>query len=247
MNERIDLSTGEIIDVAAALSPVERRTKARCDLIIQAGKKHFLRTCRALARYNRLRLYREDYETFDKYVKAELGITRGRAYQMIAAGTMSTAVDIQNEAQARELMPLPEEVRPLVWDMAKGMAKEIVPGKPVPTRFIKAAINVLVTAEVTGGYVDTGDGTMHALDASVTQEVHETVKRQRQHIRDHIEQQNGDNGRKKLVERKAFYTTHDFKRGTVTLWLGSDVSAFDGSTFNRKLYVIIYAQEEVQP
>jgi hypothetical protein len=184
MNELVDLSTGEIIDVAAALSPAERRTKARCDAIIKAGKKHFLRTCRALERYNRLRLYREDYPDFETYVNTEMGISRRRAYQLIAAGLLSTQVHIENERQARELISLPEPVRPLAWELAKDWAKEAAPGKEVPVKFVKAAVSVVVTAIETGGYVDTGNGEMTAIDAALTQEAHESMMRQRQHIRD---------------------------------------------------------------
>jgi hypothetical protein len=175
------------------LTTAERRTKARCDAIIRAGKKSFLRTCRALARYNRLRLYREDYPSFEQYVKAELGITRGRAYQMIAAGLLSTQVDIQNEKQARELIQLPEQVRPLAWELAKDWAKEAAPGKDIPVRFLKAAVSVVVTAIETGGYVDTGNGEMTGIDAALTQDVHESMMRQRQHIKD------SEDGKRKSV------------------------------------------------
>lgn len=189
----IDQDTGEIIDVPSKLTAHERHTKARCDLLIQAGKKHFLRTCRALARYNRLRLYREDYPSFEQYVKAELGLSRGRAYQLIAAGLLSTQVDIQNEKQARELIQLPEPVRPLAWELAKDWASEAAPGKDIPVRFIKAAVSVVVTAIETGGYVDLGNGDMTAIDAALTQEAHELMQRQRQHIKD------SEDGKKRSV------------------------------------------------
>ena len=192
-HQLIDPSTGEIIDVPSKLSAHERHTKARCDAIIKAGRKHFLRTCRALARYNRLRLYREEYPTFEKYVKAELGVSRGRAYQMIAASLLSTQVDVQNERQARELIQLPEPVRPLAWEIAKDWARDTAPGKDVPVRLIKAAVSVVVTAIETGGYVDTGNGEMTGLDAALTQEVHETMLRQRQHIKD------SEDGKRKSV------------------------------------------------
>ncbi len=183
-NEIIDQETGEIIEVPSMLTMHERHTKARCDAIIKAGKRAFLRTCRALARYNRLRLYREDYPTFESYVEAEIGISRRRAYQLIAAGLLSTQVHIQNERQARELLQVPEPVRPLAWELAKDWAKDAAPGKDVPTRFIKAAVSVVITAIETGGYVDTGNGEMTAIDAALTQETYEMMLRQRQHVKD---------------------------------------------------------------
>lgn len=176
-----------------SLSPHEQLTKARCKLLLGNGKRHFLRTCRTLVRINRYRLYRDQYKTFDDYVQAEFGIGARRAYQLIAAALVSTTVHIENERQARELKRLPASIQPLAWDIAKNMASQVAPGKPIPSTIVKAAVNIVDTAKVTGGYVDTGDGKMSAMDAAVTQEVHEIQQRQRQHIASAVERKNGIN------------------------------------------------------
>lgn len=214
------------IDVTAVevLTAHEQKTKERCDKIIQAGKKHFRRTMRALARYNRLRLYRAEHKTFEAFVLAQFGISRSRAYQLITASLLSTQVDIQNERQARELKRLPETVRPLAWDMAKHMAAVVAPGQPIPARIVKAAVNVLDTAKATGGYVDTGDGKMTALDAAVTQETHEITKRQQQHIATSIEAANGLSDDTKYTGKAAVVSV-DKHRHFMTLIVPDDLLA----------------------
>lgn len=178
------------IDAVAELTEYEQRTKRRCDLIVNRGKRHFLRVGRALYRLNHMRLYRNEAPTFEAYVKAQFGFSRSRAYQLISASLLSTQVEVQNERQARELSRIAPELQPAAWEMAKHLAEQVAPGQIIPTRFVRAAINVLDTAQATGGYVDTGTGEMEAMDAAVTQETFEIAQRQREHIRTSWERRN---------------------------------------------------------
>lgn len=170
-----------------ALTDIERTELLQLEDTIQQGMNTFVSVGTALLAIRDKKLYRSEFTSFADYVETRWEISRSRAYQLISAGIMSTQVDIQNEKQARELKRLPEPLQPLAWDIAQRMSAEIAPGKAVPSRIVKAAVNVVEGAESTGGYVDLGDGQMTALDAAVVQETFEIQKRQRQHIRDSID------------------------------------------------------------
>lgn len=177
----------------AALTPAESDRLATLETIIERGMGTFVDVGSALLAIRDEHLYRKGYATFERYVNARWNITRGRAYQLITAGLLHTQVDIQNERQARELKRLetPTERR-IAWELAKEAGASIAPGKDVPTVAVKAAVDAVSEAKVTEGNTDPGTGEMEAISARVTQEVYESVQRQRQHVRERLEKQNGN-------------------------------------------------------
>ncbi len=183
--------TNTVIDVTArpveVLTTRERRNKARNLAIIRAGRKHFMRTGRALYRMHRDQLWRGSYSSFTAFVVKELGWTYKRAMQVIAAISISTVVDIPipNERVGREVLKLPAESQSKVLILAHKAS-----GGRLDSGWIKDAAEVHAERLATGGYVDDGEGSMTEAERAVIDAREERAKRQRQHIRD-----NGKNAR----------------------------------------------------
>jgi hypothetical protein len=116
MLRTVDQQTGEITEVQQ-LTAVEQADLARCETTIEKGYQAFIEVGAALIEVRDKKLYRVQYPTFADYIEQRWKISRSRAYQLITAGLLSTQVDIQNERQARELNRLPEELRPVAWDI----------------------------------------------------------------------------------------------------------------------------------
>ena len=106
------------------LTPAEAEEKARCESLIQTCRLSFLHMGLALRDIRDQRLYRAEYNTFEKYCRERWGWSRARVYQLIVAAetakAMSTRVDIQPhcEKQIRPLIRLPEEKRIQAWKTA---------------------------------------------------------------------------------------------------------------------------------
>lgn len=188
-----------------SLTVVEHDRLFALEEVIERGMDTFATVGAALLAIRDEHLYRQDYLSFAAYVEDRWHITRQRAYQLITAGLMSTRVDIQNEAQSRQLNRLPEDEQPLAWSIAEDLSAKIAPDKPIPVRILKAVVNVLDTAKKTKGYVDTGDGTMDAIEAAVTVDTYETAKRQQQHIRESLERQEGNGDRPRFTGEFTVY------------------------------------------
>jgi hypothetical protein len=226
-----------------ALTPAEFKRLLELEAVIDRGMTTFVDVGLAMLSIRDEKLYRKGYATFERYVNARWNITRGRAYQLITAGLLHTQVDIQNERQARELKRLetPTERR-IAWELAKEAGASIAPGKDVPTVAVKAAVDAISEAKVTDGNTDPGTGEMEAISARVTQEVYESVQRQRQHVRERLEKQNGNENDAKYTG--SFTVVHvDGGRGFVTLCapdLAAAVGAGERGTF------IVYVKQGVE-
>jgi hypothetical protein len=100
--------------VATALTPGEKRHMAALEKKIERGLAVFREVGDALMEIRDNRLYRETHATFDAYVKERWHFERARAYQLIGAAEVARAIPasfrpVENEAQARELVPLVRE------------------------------------------------------------------------------------------------------------------------------------------
>ena len=80
------------------------------------------------------RLYRDEFGTFEAYCKQQFGFSRQRGHQLMQAAAVSTVVDIPNEAQARELVPLLDDPPALVEAHAEAAAD----GPPTAAKIRKA-------------------------------------------------------------------------------------------------------------
>ncbi len=106
---------------------------AALEAIIERGMKTFVEVGNALLEIRDSRLYRESFATFDEYCRERWKMSRIHAHRMIeAAGVANTLLPIgnvpKNEAQARELAPLPPERQREIAatiDFTKATAKEI--------------------------------------------------------------------------------------------------------------------------
>jgi hypothetical protein len=93
-------------------------------VIQRSVDKWFVEVGKALKEIHDSRLYREQYETFEDYVRDRWGWERTRAYRMIeaaqVAGMLPIGNKLPNEAVARELAPLMDapEVMDEVWQQA---------------------------------------------------------------------------------------------------------------------------------
>lgn len=105
--------------MANALSTIGRRDLVKHEATIEGGLKTFVAVGHALTAISEGRLYREDYETFDAYLRGRWGMSKSRGYQLMQSAEMSTTVDIENERQARELAGLDTEEAVEVVEEAK--------------------------------------------------------------------------------------------------------------------------------
>ena len=79
---------------------------AELEAVIERGLATFVEVGLALLEIRGSRLYLETYPSFDAYCRERWGWSRQRGYQLMDAAKVSTVVDIQDERQARELVPL---------------------------------------------------------------------------------------------------------------------------------------------
>ncbi|KKK73617.1 hypothetical protein LCGC14_2892010, partial [marine sediment metagenome] len=107
------------------LSVAEFGELQECEKEMSGGH---LQMCRALLRIHDMKLYREQYDSFDEYVDDRWGWKRSQAFRLLNyAKTMreiekSPIGDIRpkNEAQVRPLTRLPLEDRAGAWFEAVG-------------------------------------------------------------------------------------------------------------------------------
>jgi hypothetical protein len=100
------------------LTSEERDALAVCEAIIDDGLRTFIEVGTALATIRDRQLYRATHGTFANYAQQRYRLSRSHAHRMInAAAVVHVTDDIENEAQARELLPLlgePERLRQIV-------------------------------------------------------------------------------------------------------------------------------------
>jgi hypothetical protein len=107
--------------VSALLPAAEAAELASCERAIEDGLAKFLEVGNALAAIRDKRLYRASHATFEAYCDERWNLSRPRAYELIAAsGVVSAMADTglpapANERQARELSGLPVGQREEVW------------------------------------------------------------------------------------------------------------------------------------
>lgn len=120
---------------ARVLAPEEAQRLAALERVVDAGLNTFVAVGNALSEISTSKLYQATNATFDDYTRERFGIGRSRVYQLMAAATitesLSTAVDITTERQARELVGLAPEVAKTVFVAATSTADQR--GAPAPT------------------------------------------------------------------------------------------------------------------
>ena len=137
----INADTGEVL--APKLTKEDAEELERCETVIKQGWGTFLEVGRALATIRDKELYKGKYDGFDQYWKKELGVSRSYAYSLIESAEvsdqLSAIADIEikplNEAQLRELIPVPEAKRAEAWKKAIELAGD----KPITAKLVRKA------------------------------------------------------------------------------------------------------------
>lgn len=115
------------------LDKSERGKFRKLECIIAEGISSFRAAGEALKEIRDLKLYRESYKTFERYVDEKWGFKKSRAYQIIEASEVSKRIstnggqnerasEITSERQLRELKEVPDELMAPVIDRAVELA-----------------------------------------------------------------------------------------------------------------------------
>ncbi len=108
--------------------------------VIEGGLKTFIEVGEALLEIREARLYQSDHATFDDYCRARWDFSARRARQLITASEIGTTVPVENEAQARELVPLRSQPREMAAAQAEASEEARQEDRSVSARDIKAAV-----------------------------------------------------------------------------------------------------------
>jgi hypothetical protein len=99
--------------MSQALSTTERSLLQECEAVIERGVKTFVEVGQALLQIRDERLYRASHKTFEEYCRERWDWSRSYVHRQIEAAQVAENLlpigNIQNEAQARELAPLPPD------------------------------------------------------------------------------------------------------------------------------------------
>lgn len=156
---------------AAAADPAEqaRRVLANHEHVIESARRSFVDMGRALLAIRTGRLYSGEYSTFSEYCDARWDISEAYANRVINAALVAIkstpiGVEINSEAQARELADLADEPEQLrqVWDEATRRAA----GGRVTAALIKEVRKALDPPEA-GDPLDKFPDVKDAIDASI--------------------------------------------------------------------------------
>jgi hypothetical protein len=186
------------VETLLPLTTLEKRRLEECERTIKKGLNTFYDVGKALSEIKDSRLYRMEYATFEDYCDEKWGMSRRRGYEMIAAATVvdnvrNSAHELlpENEAQANEIASIDALGQQAIWSVVVGTADRDKDNKPIITAgHVRSVVNV-ITEVVRDGGLDDGSGEVKPLgqliDAAVTEETCERMKRNKQYIRDAME------------------------------------------------------------
>lgn len=169
------------------LSGSEQSRLTELEVTIEGGLKVFFEVGTALLEIRDKRLYRS-YGTFEDYCRVRWQLKKSRAYQLMSAVEIieglksSTIVELPaNEAQTRPLKALPEELRPLAWDVAVSTSDG-----DVTASHVKSTVEVMLEIAQSGA-IDDGEGGQVEIQHATQEQLHtaiarETVERKRRQI-----------------------------------------------------------------
>jgi hypothetical protein len=128
-----DIQANNNVSQSLKLNVSERGKFRKLECIVAEGISSFRAAGEALKEIRDLKLYRESYKTFEKYVDEKWGFKKSRAYQIIEASDVSKRIstnggqnerasEITSERQLRELKEVPDELMAPVIDRAAELA-----------------------------------------------------------------------------------------------------------------------------
>ena len=133
------------------LNNLQKQEFKDCELVIDDGLKGFISVGNALAKIRDEKLYRENYDSFESYIKTRWQMNRDYAYKLMAGSEIAVRVDgVNNEFQARELNRVPYTEQAKVMERAVNNAK--LEGRGVTAKDIRMASSepTSLTARNTG-------------------------------------------------------------------------------------------------
>lgn len=192
------------VETLLPLTTDESRRLKECEKVIQRGLATFYEVGNALAEIRESRLYRIAYASFEDYCRERWQMSRFYAHRLIdASQVVDNLLPIGNipttESQARELAPFDPEVQKALWHIAIKTAPTNAEGEPVITAAHIRTVGNVLTEVVKGGGMDDGSGEMKPLgvliDSAVTEETYERMLRQKEYIKEKLENGNKDRSR----------------------------------------------------
>lgn len=139
------------MNVAQPLSDGERLRFEQCRTLIRNNLKTCFEVGAALAEIRDSRLYREHWDSFEKFCKAEFSIGKSHAYRLIDASGVKATVEtspigdaVQSESHARELKNVPVELRTEVLKAAAAASG----GEPTADAIREAAKTIVPVIEL---------------------------------------------------------------------------------------------------
>lgn len=191
------------------------------------------------------RLSRAKYPTFSDYLngrwptlcQAESTWRQWRASHDAYIIAIGEGAVLANEHAARALRKVEQAARALVVRKAAQYAGTTELRAADITPVAKIVADVLREAANTGGYVDTGDGSMTALEAAVDLALQERLERKRQHIADSVT----GNGWSAPIE---FYWSGDWRGDMDNIPIPPDLAALPAGTKIEWRYRVL-TQEKV--
>lgn len=128
------------------LSVGEKDTLTECEKIIERGKNTFVEVGLALTKIRDCKLYRTQFDSFEKYCQARWGWTRQRAHQLIESSEIIKESNNKcqpwltlSERAVRSLKDVPKDKRAAVVEQAAAAG-------PVTAKSITAAAKPIVDA-----------------------------------------------------------------------------------------------------
>lgn len=127
-----------------SLAVTDRKDFTKLDSVIAKGLATFVDVGRALLEIRDRKLYRENYETFEQYCSQRHQLEERRAYQLMDSA--SIVEDLKklnhgstfpsNERQCRELLCVPDDALPTVWQEVCVHAER--DGVPITAKLIRS-------------------------------------------------------------------------------------------------------------
>jgi hypothetical protein len=136
--------------ISVCLSQEERTLYLELMAVVQKNWDSWIEMAEALAKIRDLRLYREEFASFEEFCKQRFGMTRSRAYQLIQSaeileGLPPNVPKPRTEAVVRVLAKAPQSKRPAVMQKA---------GPAATAREVEAIINPRLESKAFVGRLD---------------------------------------------------------------------------------------------
>jgi hypothetical protein len=126
------------------LEPNEKKEYKRLLAVVRSGLDGFMEAGRALMEIREKRLYREQFTSFEEFVKTEFKMSKPHATRVIGAYSVVEGLSEaghkmlpSSERVARELGAVPEEMRAQVWERAQEL---VGPDREPDTKSVREAV-----------------------------------------------------------------------------------------------------------